>query len=87
MITQIMAVRDRAIDSFGQPFFAQAIGQATRQFADAVNSGKQDDNLALHPEDFDLYHLGTYDDAGAKFDLLPQPRLVSIGKDQVKTKL
>lgn len=82
MILQICAVRDRAIDAFGRPMFVAATGQAVRSFGDAINGkADKDDTLASHPEDFDLYHLGTYDDATALFVLLANPRVLAIGKD------
>lgn len=84
MLLQVVAVRDRAIDTFGQPFYVTHVGQAIRGFSDAINSGK-DDNMAKHPEDFDLYHLGEFDDSGAKFHCLDSPRLVAVGKDVVKS--
>jgi len=76
MKLQICVVRDRAIDQFGNPFFVTAIGQATRSFTDGVNSGKADDLVAQHPDDFDLYHLGEYDAGTARFLLLDSPVVV-----------
>ena len=65
----------------------QHTGQAIRSFGDAVNAkdGKHD-NLSAHPEDFDLYHLGEYNDKDAVFVLLPHPRLIAVGKDCVISK-
>lgn len=83
----IVAIRDRAVDAFGTPFFVPALGGALRSFADEVNrrdpEGKN--QLAAHPEDFDLYELGSYNDGDAKFELLEKPRQVAIGKDQVRS--
>ena len=81
----VMSVRDRAIDSFGQPFYVAAIGQAIRSFSDAINSDKED-NICKHPDDFDLYHLGYFNDDGSGFELLDNPRLVSVGKDVLRPK-
>lgn len=79
----ITAVRDRAADSFGQPIFTASIGQAIRAFSDEINrqAPPQENALFAHPEDFDLYELGSFDDGDGSFELLDKPRQVAIGKD------
>lgn len=77
----ICSVRDRAADVFGQPFYVPALGQAVRSFSDEINRADQKNDLFKHPEDFDLYELGSWEDATASFDLLESPRQVAIGKD------
>lgn len=79
-----MAVRDRAADVFGQPFFVASIGGATRSFSDEINAGGDKNVLAKHPEDFDLYELGAFYDNEGRFELLERPRMVAVGKDCVK---
>jgi len=76
----IVAVRDRAADTFGRPFFVSAVGQAIRSFSDEVNRADKDNPLWNHPEDFDLYELGSFDDDSG--DLVSiKPRMVCVGKD------
>lgn len=79
-ILHVCSVRDRAIDAFGQPFCVTAVGSAIRSFTDEVNNPKSD-LVAKHPDDFDLYLLGTFNDESAKFDLLDSPRQIAVGKD------
>jgi hypothetical protein len=62
----VVCVRDRALDIFGRPFFAPSMAMAERSFKDEVNSA--DSPMSAHPEDFDSYLLGTYDEATATFD-------------------
>jgi len=81
----IMCVRDRALPSFGTPFFQTHIGQAIRSFQDEINNKDGKSPLSAHPEDFDLYHLGFYYDDNATFELLKDgPKQVAVGKDLVK---
>lgn len=54
---QLMAVRDRQLDAFTLPFIAPTIGAAIRAFTDTMNDKGSEPHK--HPEDFDLYHLGT----------------------------
>lgn len=82
MIYHVMAVRDVAISAFMQPFFVAHVGMAKRSFEDAVRGvSEQKTDIARHPDDFDLYLLGTYDDAFATFDMLEHPDRVVRGKD------
>jgi len=76
----VVAVRDRAADTFGRPFFVAAVGAAIRSFSDEVNRADKDNQLFNHPEDFDLYEIGTFDDDSG--DLVAvKPRMVAVGKD------
>ena len=59
---KIVAIRDRAIDTFGVPVFVASTGAAIRSFSDEVNRKDDNNNLSKHPEDFDLFLLGEYDD-------------------------
>lgn len=79
MIIQTFSIKDRATDAFMRPFFAQAIGQAVRMFMDEVNNPQGD--IFKHPDDYDLYHLGTFDDNTGQLQMNPEgPKQVAIGK-------
>lgn len=80
---KVLAVRDRAIDAFGQPFFTNSTGGAIRSFGDEINRADPNNQLNKHPEDFDLYLLGEWDDATGKFDTADASQ-VAIGKDLVR---
>lgn len=74
----IVAVKDRAIDAFGQPFFVHATGQAVRSFIDEVNNRESPFNA--HPEDYDLYEIGSYNEDTGEILPIP-PRLLGRGQD------
>lgn len=74
----VCAVRDRALDAFMQPLFVPAIGLAVRSFSDEVNRGESP--MCAHPEDYDLYHIGQYDDSRGQL-MASDPRQIAIGKD------
>lgn len=80
----VVSVRDRAADTFGRPFFVSAVGAAVRSFVDEVNRADKDNPLFAHPEDFDLYEIGHFDDDSGDI-VAVKPRMVAIGKD-VKVK-
>ena len=82
MRLNIVAIRDRAADAFQQPFYVPALGQAIRAFQDGIN---KDEQMMKHPDDFDLYHLGYYDDQTGQFaNLDGGPKQIAIGK-QLRT--
>lgn len=82
---QIVSVRDRAADCFAVPQFVASIGGWIRAFGDEINRKADNNQLAAHPEDFDGFHLGEYDDASAEFVLFERPRQIAIGKDLVRS--
>lgn len=78
----VYAIKDRATDSFSNPQFTSHIGAAVRGFSDAINN--KESPVAKHPEDFDLYELGGYDDRTGLFET-GVPRQVAVGKDLVRS--
>lgn len=79
----LCSVKDRAADAYGRPMFVPSVGVAIRSFSDEVNRKDADNQLYNHPDDFDLYELGEFDDNTGLFALYEQPKLLSLGK-QVK---
>ena len=77
----VCAVFDSASQLFGQPIFVVAKGQATRSFTDEVQKSAADNQLYLHPDDFDLYLLGEFDDVSGDLRALGRPELLVRGKD------
>jgi hypothetical protein len=63
--------------------FVPSTGVAIRSFSDELNRSDADNQLYNHPDDFDLYEFGVFDDNTGLFDLYDQPKLLSLGK-QVK---
>lgn len=79
----IVSIRDRAADAYGRPAFMATEGIAIRSFSDEVNNKYESNQMYAHPDDFDLFLLGTYDDSNGAFDLLDSPKQICLGK-QVK---
>lgn len=81
---KIVTLRDRSADLYGQPSFVVNIGGAIRSFGDEVKRPHTDDRpnvVNQHPEDFDLYLLGEYDDETGVFTNEERPKQIAIGKD------
>jgi len=71
MILQVMAVYDKKARAYLTPFFVSHIDIATRSFKQASNTAGHQVNA--HPEDFALWHLGTFNDENAVFKLCMVP--------------
>lgn len=59
----ILVIRDSASKSFGIPQFTPAIGVFTRDLGDLVNGQDRKHPFAAHPEDYEVFKIGEYDDA------------------------
>jgi hypothetical protein len=75
----VCAVKDRAIDAFNRPIYVPTIGVAIRSFNDEV--ARKDSEMSNHPEDYDLYELGQWDDQTAVYVALEQPRVITRAQD------
>lgn len=83
MKLHILSVKDNAAQIFGRPFYSQSTGAAIRNFVDEVNRPAEDNQLYKHPEDFDLYSVGTFNDETCEFNLFAFPKVLTRGKDVV----
>ena len=81
MISVIVSVRDTAAEAFGRPMYLQSLGVAIRSFTDEVNREDKDNQLFNHPDDFDLYELGLFDDSIGKYEIRDNPSVIVCGKD------
>lgn len=62
----VLAIYDVKAKLFQMPMFPAAVGQVLREFSDLVNDGKS--AYAKHPEDYQLFQLGFYDDVEGRFE-------------------
>lgn len=74
----VLSVRDRISEVFAQPFYAPTVGAGSRGFADEVN--RSDSQLRKHPDDYDLYSLGIFDDCTGLVECLAGPTLICTGR-------
>lgn len=80
MIRQIYTVLDRAVLAHGTPIFTRARGEAVRSFMDECKN--PDSMLSKHPEHYEMYFIGTYNEETA--ELTPhEPERVAMAIDFV----
>ena len=71
----VYAVRDLKAESFLLPFFMTSHGLATRMVLDALREGGTP--LSQYPQDFSLYHIGSWDTVKGVLTHLAQPSLLA----------
>lgn len=82
----ICSVYDRAAEMYGRPMFMPAVGSAIRSFSDEINRAAADNEMYKHPDDYDLYQFGSFDDSDGTFSVVPKPSVLIRGKDAVIAK-
>ena len=76
-----VSIRDRQANAFAPPFFVATLGQAIRSFSDEINRPAENNQLYRHPDDFDLYDVGVYDDETGTFMAETTPLQICVGKN------
>lgn len=80
---QIFAVYDKKSVAYASPFYYPQKGQALRAFDDEVNNPQSP--LNKHPEDFALFHIGTWNDTTGVITPLPNPVPVEEALNCIKS--
>lgn len=75
MKLKVFSIRDSKAQIFNQPWFARTHGEAERNFEQLVRDEKS--TIYQYPEDYDLYHIGEYDDETGLVTSLDTPKHVA----------
>lgn len=59
---------DRASESFSPPFAAPHAGVAIRGFSDAIGNVQRNTDISNHPDDYDLFEIGTFDNETGRLE-------------------
>lgn len=73
----ILSVHDEVSQCFANPFFSTNVGTGIRDFMNACRD--ENTQLGRNPQDFNLYHLGDFDDVEAKWEIFSAPVRVALG--------
>ncbi len=68
MKMQMFSVYDTKTAAYFSPIYFNTVGQAVRVFEDSVADPEHIFNR--HAEDFNLFHIGSFNDSDCSFDLL-----------------
>lgn len=77
----VLAVRDSAVRAFNVPFFVPTLELGLRTFYDEVKRKDDNNQMNKHPEDFELWYLGAYDEDSGLFSDQANVRMVARAKD------
>lgn len=76
MTEEMFTVYDSAAKRYLQPFFAETIEVAMRMFKSLV--AKEGHQFAKFPEDYTLFHIGTYDAVCGRVFPLDTPHSLGV---------
>lgn len=78
-----VSVRDRAAETFGTPFFVPSPPVAMRHFVNEVNRVDDKNPMFTNSEDFELYHVGSFDDQTGIYTPMVENaiKMIAVGKD------
>lgn len=71
MINKIFTCYDTKAKLHTRPFFYAELGEALRSFADCANDPKH--NIGLHPGDYLLKEIGTFDESNGTITAYKEP--------------
>lgn len=74
----LVSIRDRAIDAYKPIGNCRAPGEAIRVFKDILSDPNTPEGK--HPDDYDLYLLGTFDDSTGAITPQTPPQKLADGK-------
>lgn len=70
-VYQVYSLRDSKAGTFSRPFMKLSQAEAVRDFTQLARDPSS--QVSAFPEDFDLYHLGEFNDETGKHNLLETP--------------
>lgn len=76
MLLYVVSVYDLALGAFGRPVFVRSKGEALRSFQNEVNKAGTTEGasaIAEHPQDFQLFYLGMFNDDDGRFTMPKVP--------------
>lgn len=68
---QVICTRDIIANVYSNPMFVPHLGSAIRDFGDECRRKDPNNILGKHPEDFELWHMGEYDDNTGVYTAFP----------------
>jgi len=64
----IYSIRDTCVDTYLLPMFFINSAAAVRSLGDVVNKPSEENQFYQHPEHYQLYHIGVFDDENGQIE-------------------
>lgn len=82
MLMKAYSVMDVKAKAYNTPFFMAQDGMALRAFGDLVRDPKT--SIHAHPEDYSLFHVGSFDDESGIMIAIDAPAYIGKAVDFVE---
>jgi hypothetical protein len=83
MKLELYTIYDSKEEIYYQPFFLLNDAVALRQFGDMAN--EETSKISKHPEDYTLWHLGSYEDSSATLTPLKTKKCLAHANEHLYT--
>jgi len=80
---EIYTIRDNKAGTAHTPFFQPTDIHALRMFKTEVNRTTDTNSISLYPEEFDLCHIGTFNDQDGTLDVTTARGKLANGRNLV----
>lgn len=84
MIKQVYSIYDAKAENYSPTFTASNNADAVRAFERDVNSDNPQSMLCSNPEDFTLFHLGSWDSESGVYNMSEAKTSLGLGLDYIK---
>lgn len=84
MILQVFSIFDSKGEFFHVPFFKKTRGEAIRDFTELSNDSNS--FVSKYPEDYTLFHIGSFADDCGKLDPVITPTSLGLAIEFIKEK-
>jgi hypothetical protein len=84
MKLEMYSIYDTKSETYYQPIFLLNEAMMLRQFADMAND--KDCAISKHPEDYTLYHLGSWQDQDSKIKIINKTLIASAHEHVVQSR-
>lgn len=82
----IVCIKDLKGENYSQPWFVSTAASAVRSFTDLINNPEKSQTMFDHPQDFQLFEMGVFDDNTGVFQTHPIPKHLVSGESVKKEK-
>lgn len=79
---QVFAIRDKAVETYHQPFTVRNVNEAVRLVGNTLL--ETDCSLAVNAADYSLWHIGNYDNETAQLEAVDKTKVVDLIDLQVR---
>lgn len=78
---KMFSIRDSKAAAYHPPFYKKSHGEAERDFSDLASDTQT--AVGKHPEDYDLYYVGQYNDETGQVLPLDTPQHIAKAIDRI----